>query len=134
MAAAKHYPSFQHHYRFKIPLHCRILNRHWHTGSDASRLSVPALHPAVISLKKTKKVQQASSLSTATTAMLAGSPHRCSIKQFIQETTHTSQTKEEGFNTTQINSSTNRIDSYITQKGSTHHKLTHPQIDSYNIE
>ena len=56
------------------------------------------------------------------------------VKQFIQETIHTSHTKEEGFNTSQINSSTNRIDSYITQKGSTHHKSTHPQIDSYNIE
>jgi hypothetical protein len=66
--------------------------------------------------------------------MLAGTHQCCSIKQFIQETIHTSQTKEDGFNTSQINSSINRIDSYITQKGSTHHKSTHPQIDPYNIE
>ena len=29
-----HYPRSRHHCRFKNPLHCRILNRQWHTGSD----------------------------------------------------------------------------------------------------
>ena len=29
-----HYPRSGHHCRFKNPLHCRILNRQWHTGSD----------------------------------------------------------------------------------------------------
>ena len=29
-----HYPRSGHHCRFKNPLHCRILNRQWHTSSD----------------------------------------------------------------------------------------------------
>ena len=31
-----HYPRSGHHCRFKNPLHCRILNRQWHTDSDGS--------------------------------------------------------------------------------------------------
>jgi hypothetical protein len=57
--------------------------------------------PAVISFKKQKK-QQACSQATAAAAMLASSHHRHSSKQFIQETIHTSLTKEERFNTSQI--------------------------------
>ena len=36
-----HYPRSGHHCRFKNPLHCRILNRQWHTGSDGGLTSLP---------------------------------------------------------------------------------------------
>ena len=56
----KHYHSYRHHCRFKIRLHCRILNRQWHVGSDARWLLLPVLHPTVIRFRKTKKaIQQA---------------------------------------------------------------------------
>ena len=103
-----YYPRSGHHCRFKNPLHCRVLNRQCRSGSDASWLSVPALHPAVISFKKTKQknIQQACSRATAATAI--SSSNSSSKKQF----THHIQRRRD----------------------STHHKSTHPQIDSYNIE
>ena len=39
----KHYPRSGHHCRFKNPLHYRILNRQWHTGSDGGLTSLPVL-------------------------------------------------------------------------------------------
>ena len=130
-----HYPSSSHHYWFKYRLHCRILNRQWHTGTDGSRLSVPALHPAVISFKKNqKKVPQASSLPTAAITMLASYRHaRWLPPPPLHQAVHTRNNSyitdkgggiqhntnqpihksnrfihhTEGFNTSQINSSTN---------------------------
>ena len=41
--ATNHYPRSGHHHRFKNPLHCRILNRQWHTDSDGGLTSLPVL-------------------------------------------------------------------------------------------
>jgi len=144
-----HYPSFRHHYRFKILLHCRILIRQWHIGSDARWLLLPVLHPAVIRFRKQKK----QSIKHAGWSMLAGY-RRHYIEHFIQEknsyitdkgriqhirklihkSIRASQTKEKG--STHHKSTHPQIDSYITDKGAgfNTNKITHLQIDSHNIE
>jgi len=43
LANTVHYPRSGYHCRFKNPLHCRILNRRWHTGSDVGLTSLPVL-------------------------------------------------------------------------------------------
>jgi hypothetical protein len=116
------------------PLHYQILNRQWHTGSDASLLLLLVLHPALIGLKKTKKKR-----NPATPRMLAVLVHKPYKKQFIHH-------KLRGIHTR--NSTTTAVhprnNSYITEKrGGIQHitSLIHksictseigiPQIDSF---
>ena len=129
-----HYPSFRHHCRFKILLHCRILNRQWHVGSDAHWLLLPVLHSAVIRFRKTKKaIQQACWLEHARyrrcrhhARWLPPPLHSISSKKKI----HTSQIKD-GFNTSEKLIHKSIRASQTKEKGSAHHKSIHPQIDSY---
>jgi hypothetical protein len=39
----KHYSREEHHWRFKTPLHWRILNRHNQLGSDELITSLPVM-------------------------------------------------------------------------------------------
>ena len=112
--ATSHYPSFQHHCRFKIPLHCQILNRQWHTDSDARWLLLPVLHPTVIRFRKTKKINPTSMLAGA--CSLPPLPPPCSLATAA----------------TPLSISSKKKNSYITDKGRIQHiRKTHPQIDSY---
>ena len=154
-----HYPSFRYYCRFKILLHCRILNRQWHTGSDARWLLLPVLHPTVVRFRTTKKGNPTSmpagayslppppppcSLATAATTSSISSKKKIHTSQtkdefntsgkLIHKSIRASQTKEKG--STHHKSINPQIDSYITDKGAgfNTNKITHLQIDSHNIE
>ena len=108
---ALHYPSFRYHCQFKILLHCRILNRQWHTGSDARWLLLPVFHLAVIRFRKTKKSNPTSMLAGA--CSLPPLPPPCSLATAATTSSISSKKK------------------FIHHKGRIQHiRKTHPQIDS----